>query len=72
MGHNKAMKLSSLPLGARFKHAFIEDMEFVLLDKYGRGLVAPWRGVHGNYIETVYSAAETIEEFKTMEVYEAN
>lgn len=72
MGYNSTMKLSSLPLGARFKYPHIEDMEFVLLNKEGGGLVTHWRGIHGNSFRAIYRAAADEEEFKTLEVCDVN
>jgi len=62
------MKLSLLPLGTRFKYRPLDDTQFVLLSKNGCGLVAPWIGIRGNKFDSIYSAAESEEEFKLLEV----
>ena len=62
------MKLSLLPLGTRFKYRPLDDTVFVLLNKSGRGLVAPWVGIRGNKFDSIYSAVENEKEFELLEV----
>lgn len=65
------MRLSLLPLGTRFKYRLTDDTQFVLLDKGGCGLIAPWIGIRGNRFDSIYSAAESEKEFELLEVEDA-
>lgn len=66
------MKLSELPLGTRFKYQATSGNQFILLDKSGHGIIAPWKGLDGNALNAMYAAAACEEEFRNIEVFDPN
>lgn len=64
----KTHKLFELPLGSRFRYSG-RERTYVLLDRGGSGLVAHApTGPLQDVLQGVFSAAESPEEFRSMEV----